>query len=154
MSLHFRNSCIPRHLNSRRTTSRKMDKPNAEEKLKSTLPDKYTRAKVPHKLEGSDPVLDKMVAECNNSTAVKVDALRKLWIAAPVAPFYANYQTYGLSAPRFDEELEKKMADGFISYFCSRMIKADFSAFVEGDTSIFADYDRDFFYQSFTIHLF
>ena len=48
----------------------------------------------------------------------------------------------------FDEDLAKTKVQGFIDYFCGRMIKADFRRFVHGDTSIFAAYDRDFGFDS------
>ena len=81
------------------------------------------------------------IEEKRSSTGEKVEALRKLWHAAPVASFFTNMPQ---AAPHFNEDLARKKIDGFIEYFCGRMIRADFSAFVEGDASIFADYDRDF----------
>ena len=70
----------------------------------------------------------------------KVDALRKLWIAAPKAKYFA---VYGADAPPFDDELAKDAVRGKIDYFCGCMIKADFSQFEKGNTSIFAAYDFD-----------
>ena len=71
---------------------------------------------------------------------MKVVALHKLWTAAPVASFYSMQ---GVTPPTFDEETAKKAVDGFIDYFCGRMIKADFAEFVVFDASIFGAYDRD-----------
>ena len=77
--------------------------------------------------------------EANNK--VKVDALRKLWLNADVAAFF---QVSGIPSPPFDEDKAKKAVEGYIDYFEGRMIKADFSKFVEGDASIFEMYDHVF----------
>ena len=72
---------------------------------------------------------------------VKVDALRKLWLNADVAAFF---KFSGVPHPAFDEDKAEKAVERYIDYFQGRMIKADFSRFVEGDISIFGAYDRDF----------
>ena len=43
-----------------------------------------------------------------------------------------------------NEEKAEKAVEGYIDYFLGRLIKADFSRFVEGDVSIFSAYDRDY----------
>ncbi len=91
----------------------------------------------------STPSTCKRTRDDQADNKVKVDALRKLWLNADVAAFF-KFSFSGLPAPAFDEDKAEKAVEGYIDYFQGRMIKADFSRFVEGDLGIFRAYDRDF----------
>ena len=107
---------------------------------------KINRGKLPAKVTVSEDNTSttstgKRTRDDQKDNKVKVDALRKLWLNADVATFF---KVSGIPPPAFDEEKAEKAVEGYIDYFQGRMIKADFSQFVEGNVSIFSAYDRDF----------
>lgn len=67
----------------------------------------------------------------------KVELLRQLWNAQKVASFFEDVPTH--LAPKFNEELAKRMVKSDIDYFCGRCIKSDIS----GDVADSYEYDKE-----------
>mgnify|MGYP001499361720 CR=1 FL=1 len=72
---------------------------------------------------------------------IRVNALYRLWLMSEPASFFWRMFT---PPPRFDRDAAREAVTGYVDYFQGRMIKVDFSRFVEGDVSVFHEYDRHF----------
>jgi hypothetical protein len=93
-----------------------------------------------HNAVRTDPLKSKQLRAPKN-VDTKVEVLYRLWVRAKPASFFS---TLLLLPPPFDDIAAREAVKGYIDYFQGRMIKADFSQFVEGNVDLFDAYDTAF----------
>ena len=77
----------------------------------------------------------------NNTNINYLQILYILWSNSKIASFYLFYNK---NPPEFDEQLAiQAINNGYIDYFCGRVIKANLLEFTGSNYELFKMYDRD-----------